>query len=166
MQRRCGSSFHACCARCRYNVGRLLRGPRGVCRTYRSFRADNRHSKGRPVVYCCQNPATALLETLVHIEMDAEDRPEHFQVLKIEGPDSIARERIEYAGLPAGWTEDIPATQAIGSSWLVSHRSLLLEVPSVLVPETWNVLVNPLHPEARQLTITDVMQHPFDTRLF
>jgi RES domain-containing protein len=36
------------------------------------------HTKGHPVVYCTLNSATALLETLVHIGIDSEDRPEHF----------------------------------------------------------------------------------------
>jgi hypothetical protein len=44
------------------------------------------------------NPATALLETLVHMEIDSEDRPERFQVLRIEGPDTLSIEEIR-----SGW---------------------------------------------------------------
>jgi RES domain-containing protein len=118
------------------------------------------------VLYCALNPATALLEILVHMEIDPEDRPERFQVLKIEGPDAVSVERLDAAALPEDWGENPTATQAIGDDWLASARSLLLEVPSVLAPETWNVLVNPAHPEAGQLKIARVYQHPFDTRLF
>jgi RES domain-containing protein len=123
------------------------------------------HTKGHPVVYCTLNPATALLETLVHIEIDSEDHPERFQVLKIEGPDSLSLERIETGSLPPDWAQDINSTQTIGDRWLSEKRSLLWQAPSVLVPETWNVLVNPQHPEANLLKITMVYEHAFDARL-
>lgn len=122
------------------------------------------HSKGHPVVYCTLNPSTALLEILVHMEIDVEDRPGRFQVLKIEGLDTLSRERIDVHALPAEWAGDVLETQRIGDRWLVEKRSLLLEVPSVLVPETWNVLVNPLHPEAQLLRITAKYDHAFDDR--
>ena len=124
------------------------------------------HSKGHPVLYCTLNPSTALLETLVHIEIDSEDRPERFQVLKIEGPDTLSRERIDVNTLPVGWPRNLLLTQTIGDSWLAETRSLLLEVPSVLAPETWNVIVNPLHRQFRQLRITALYEHPFDARFF
>jgi len=101
------------------------------------------HTKGHPVVYCTLNPATALLETLVQLEIDSEDRPERFHVLRIDGPDSLSIEKIEVDSLSPNWVEDGNATQAIGDRWLSERRSLLLQVPSALVPETWNVLLNP-----------------------
>jgi RES domain-containing protein len=118
------------------------------------------------VVYCTLNPSTALLETLVHMELDSEDRPDRFQVLKVEGPATLSLERIETDGLPTGREDDITATQVIGDQWLAEQRSLLLEVPSVLVPETWNVLVNPLHEEAKLLKIVATYEHAFDARFF
>jgi RES domain-containing protein len=124
------------------------------------------HTKGHPVLYCTWNPSTALLEILVHMEIDSEDRPERFQVLKIEGPDTLSIEKIEPGALPVNWSEDSASTQSVGDRWLSERRSLLLEVPSALVPETWNVLVNPLHPEANLLRITKTYEHAFDPRLF
>jgi RES domain-containing protein len=124
------------------------------------------HTKGHPVIYCALNPATALLEALVHIEIDAEDRPERFQVLRIEGPDTLSMEEIESSTIPTNWAEDTTFTQSLGDRWLFERRSLLLKVPSVLVPETWNVLVNPRHPEADLLKITITYEHVFDGRLF
>lgn len=124
------------------------------------------HTKGHPVVYCTLNPATALLETLVHIEIDSEDRPEHFQLLRIEGPDSLSLEKVEVGSLSPNWGEDVSTTQTIGDRWHSEGRSLLLQVPSVLVPETWNILVNPQHTEASLLQITAMYEHAFDARLF
>jgi RES domain-containing protein len=122
------------------------------------------HTKGRPVVYCTLHPSTALLETLVHLEIDSEDRPERFQVLKIEGPDTLSQERID--ALPSDWADDLGVTQSLGDRWLSEERSLLLAVPSVLVPETWNVLVNPRHMEANLLKIALTYDHAFDIRFF
>ena len=124
------------------------------------------HTKGHPILYCTWNPATALLEILVHMEIDAEDRPEHFQILKIEGPDTLSLEKIEPDALPANWQEDTALTQSIGDRWFFEGRSLFLDVPSVLVPETSNLLVNPLHSEINQLKIKRVYEHAFDARLF
>lgn len=124
------------------------------------------HSRGQLIVYCTQNPATALLESLVHMEIDSEDRPEQFQIIKIEGPDTLSHERIAGNELPLAWKTDTSITQSIGDQWLSENRSLLLEVPSVLVPETWNVLVNPQHREAAMLRVVSVYEHAFDARLF
>ena len=124
------------------------------------------HTKGHPVIYCTLNPATALLETLVHIEIDSEDRPERFQVLRIEGPESLSIEKVQADSLSPNWAEDMNATQAIGDRWLSEKRSLLMQVPSVLVPETWNVLVNPQHVEINLLKIIAMYEHPFDSRPF
>jgi RES domain-containing protein len=100
------------------------------------------------------------------MEIDSEDRPERFQVLRIEGPDSLSIEKAEVDSLPQNWAEDISITQTIGDRWLTEGRSPLLQVPSVLVPETWNVLVNPQHTEANLLTIAAIYEHAFDARLF
>lgn len=124
------------------------------------------HTKGRPVIYCSQNPAACLLETLVHIEIDLEDRPDHFQIFQISVPDRVVVERLDIASLPNGWRRNTTATRAIGDRWLASNRSLLLEVPSALVPETWNVLINPGYRQARKLKIIKVYRHPFDQRFF
>ncbi len=124
------------------------------------------HTKGRPILYCAMTPSTSLLETLVHMEIDAEDRPESFQVLKISAPKSLSRKRINPASLHSDWRTNLQSTQRIGDKWLHSARSLLLEVPSVLVPETWNVLINPQHPQFDRLRITEIFHHPFDVRFF
>jgi RES domain-containing protein len=85
--------------------------------------------------------------------------------LRIDGPDSLSIEKIEVDSLSPNWVEDVNATQAIGDRWLSERRSLRLQVPSALVPETWNVLLNPQHAEANLLKITATYEHAFDARL-
>jgi RES domain-containing protein len=59
----------------------------------------------------------------------------------------------------------MPITQGIGAKWLENRKSPLLRVPSVLVAETWNFLLNPAHPEATLFRIERSYEYPFDLRL-
>lgn len=131
-----------------------------------TYVAGRWHTKGHPIVYCSEDPSTALLETLVHIEIDAEDRPQIFQVLKIQSSAALAVERVNVKKLSSDWRTNLPLTKSIGDGWLRSLRSLLLEVPSVLVPERRNFLINPLHAQMNKLRITARYSHPFDQRFF
>lgn len=84
---------------------------------------------------------------------------------KVEGPDTLSLEKVGISALAPNWADDISIMQGVGDCWLQEKRSLLLKVPSVLVPETSNVLVNPLHAEANLLKITQTYEHPFDASL-
>jgi RES domain-containing protein len=123
------------------------------------------HNQGRPVVYCAPNPATALVEVLVHIEVESDDLPERLQYLEIEAPNTVATEIAEIDARATDWHTKIEATQAVGDEWLGSGRTALLRVPSVIVPATWNILINPLHPSAAQVRIKQIHHHPTDMRL-
>ncbi|NOT55015.1 MAG: RES family NAD+ phosphorylase [Deltaproteobacteria bacterium] len=123
------------------------------------------HTRGHPIVYCVPNPATALLEVLVHLEVALEDIPLQYRFLKIEASNNPPTERVEHDQLPQGWQSDVSVTPHLGDTWLQSKRTALLEVPSVLVPETFNILLNPLHPDAARIQIVAVVEHPFDPRL-
>lgn len=54
----------------------------------------------------------------------------------------------------------------IDDEWLASGRRAILRVPSIIVPEEWNVLINPLHPHARHIHVESQRPIQFDTRLF
>jgi len=56
-------------------------------------------------------------------------------------------------------------TRAIGDEWISTNRSSLLLVPSAVVPETLNVLLNPGHPDADRFVIAHVSEHVIDPRL-
>lgn len=123
------------------------------------------HTAGRPVVYLAESPSGALLEVLVHLEVDEAHRPTTYQLLKITAEASLSAEQIDPASLPATWTADEAATQPLGDAWLRGGSTALLRVPSALVPETANWLLNPRHPHAPQLRISAVYRTPFDPRL-
>lgn len=130
------------------------------------LRASGRwHSRGRRIVYCAPDPATALLEILVHAEIDIEDLPVSYRYLKIGLPDTLTRTRIAVDALPGDWFRDEAATRMMGDAWIGARTEPVCEVPSALVPETWNLLINPAHLDAGQIAIVDEIEHGLDARL-
>ena len=123
------------------------------------------HSRGRRIVYLAANPATALLEFMVHNELTAEQFPLRVQFLKIDLPDAATREALRRDELAADWHRQPNWSQRLGDAWLAAGRSLLYFVPSVLVPETDNILFNPAHPEVAGARILDIVRYALDERL-
>lgn len=123
------------------------------------------HTRGRRVVYCSESPAAALLEILVHLEIDVRDLPTRYRLLKLRAPDALVVEDLPAADLPPDWIEQTNRTRALGDRWLQAGRSALLRAPSAVVPETFNVLLNPSHPHAGQLEVVHVSDHAIDPRL-
>ena len=123
------------------------------------------HSRGRRIVYCAPNPATALLEVLVHAEIDAEDVPIRLRFLEIEVPDSVTVEIADVRALGTDWQRNPEMTRPLGDLWLHSGRTALLQVPSAIVPATWNVLINPRHPDSAQIRVVRIHEQALDRRL-
>ena len=111
------------------------------------------HTRGRRVVYCAQSPAAALLEILVHFEIDIQDLPVRYRLLKIEAPDDVQDESVSVDDLPTDRPERSEVTRALGDAWLAKGSAALLNVPSAIVPQTFNVLLNPAHQDAKRLVI-------------
>ena len=124
------------------------------------------HSRGRRIVYCAQNPAAALLEILVHFEIDIQDLPVRYRLLKIHAPDDVSVERVSVDQLPSEWPAKTEETRALGNAWLARNAVALLIVPSAIVPETFNVLLNPAHQDAKRVVIVQAREHSIDPRLF
>jgi RES domain-containing protein len=115
---------------------------------------------GKAVVYLADHPSTSLLEILVHV--DGPDAPISYQLLAIEAPDHIA---IGTAALPLGWEKKLDLTREIGAKFLEGGRQPLLRVPSVVMPQANNYLLNPAHPDAAAFRIMEIWRYPFDSRL-
>jgi RES domain-containing protein len=120
------------------------------------------HRAGNAVVYCAENPASALLEICAHTAAD--DVPATYTLLQIEGPD------VEVATLPEGvlppdWPGQPELTQSIGTAWLTGVSEVLLRVPSVIVPHTSHFLFNPRHVLAKEFVIIEAIDYPFDVRI-
>jgi RES domain-containing protein len=123
------------------------------------------HTQGHPVLYLAETPAGALVEVLVHLELDPAHLPRSYKLLKAAAPDDISRQEIGKADLAQNWTQDLLATRKLGDEWLRSRATALLRVPSAIVPETFNLLLNPHHPDATRVHIVFHRDYPWDKRL-
>ena len=130
------------------------------------MRASGRwHTRGRRVVYCSESSAAALLEILVHFEIYVRHLPARYRQLKLHAPEDLMIEELQ-AKLPADWLERTDLTRSHGDRWLQTGRSPLLRVPSAVVPETFNVLLNPGHQHSGRVGVVQVSDHALDPRLF
>jgi len=86
-------------------------------------------------------------------------------LLKVAVPDELVIKQLNTLA-PVDWKEHTEFTRAIGDAWLASLETPLARIPSAIVPQTWNYLLNPEHPEAKQVKVAEVIQERFDNRLF
>lgn len=122
-------------------------------------------SRGASIVYCSTNISLAVLETLCHRQKKV--MPYNRFLVRVDIPEAVWEMR-ELLDVPAGW-DALPAgamSIRTGDAWRRSMRSPLLVVPSVVVPEESNVLVNPQHPQARKVSATTIRKWIVDPRLF
>ena len=121
---------------------------------------------GYPIVYSSGSRSLAALEFLVHVPMAL--APDNLSIAEITITEKIKRESITPEGLPANW-RGYPAPEQlanIGTKWIKSKSSLLLDIPSAVVDKEVNTLINPLHPDIKHVSLAKVEKFYFDSRLF
>ena len=122
---------------------------------------------GLQVIYASTSIALACLETVVHVTGD-QGLPLRRWLVAIDVPAKHWQQRLslEPAQLP-GWDAS-PAgrsSRSLGDRWLLRQASLIALVPSVIVPEESNVLINPAHPGTGSLVATVIRPWSYDSRL-
>ena len=120
---------------------------------------------GYPVVYTSGSRSLAALEFLVHVPMAL--APENLSIVEINIQENVKRESIKENLLPSSW-RDYPAPEqlaTIGTNWIKSKSSLLLDIPSAVVDKEVNTLINPLHPDIKHVNVAIVEKFSFDSRL-
>jgi RES domain-containing protein len=123
------------------------------------------HTEGRPVVYLAESPAAALLERIVHLGGREGRLPKTYDLLEVEVGENLEIRNLD-PPVESQWKLDVEITRTLGDAWLVAAASAFARVPSVIVPRTWNFILNPLHPEASKVRIVNVTRERFDNRLF
>jgi RES domain-containing protein len=122
------------------------------------------HTRGKPVVYLSDCPASAMLEQIVHLQDGNGKLPQFYDLLRVEASDTVGvRELLQLARVD--WREHTESTQSLGDAWLASLETPLARVPSAIVAHTWNYMLNPRHPDAKQVVIAEVIRERFDNRL-
>lgn len=124
-----------------------------------ALRSGRWHERGTLVVYCSDHPSTALLEVLVHT--DFEEFPASYTLLKIACPDDLSFYTVNSDDVDFS---DLGKTQAFGNQLLRQGSLCLISVPSVVMPEARNVLINPQHKAASQIRVETSVAYPLDQR--
>jgi RES domain-containing protein len=121
------------------------------------------NSPGRRAVYASATKSLALLEVLVHLDVG---RPLPKFVAFTFEVDAKLVEVLAPRRLPRSWrtTQGLPLTQRLGDEWLASGRSLALAVPSIVVPEERNYVLNTAHPAFAKLTVGSPVRFVLDPR--
>jgi RES domain-containing protein len=122
------------------------------------------NTAGLPVVYLAASPPGALIEVLVHLELEDDELPPAFKLLRVSVPGKLDTPLLR---VPEGdaWKTDLILTRSLGDTWLKSKRSVLARVPSAILPDTFNYLLNPLHPDAARISISETQSAVLDQRL-
>jgi RES domain-containing protein len=121
--------------------------------------------KGQAVLYTSQSRALAALEFLVHLEFMTV--PEHYSMLTIELPDKLEKIQYTAANLPPDWQANPSpeSTMNIGSQWLTESPTLIMVVPSTLIAQEYNYLLNPFHERFSEVKLQDITPFQYDERL-
>lgn len=120
------------------------------------YTAGRWHRLGTPVVYFGMGAAIVVLEKLAHLNPDA--LPEDLMLAQFAGELSVED------AAPRN-VHDMDESRELGERWSKRKSSCVLRVPSVLVPEESNLVLNPTHEEAARLKWVDKRPFVFDGRL-
>ncbi len=123
------------------------------------------NSKGIDALYAADSIALAILEILVHLRDDT--LLAHYLLCRLDIPDEAIM-RLADDELPSDWRQNPPpaSTQRIGDQWLEQHLAVALLVPSTVVPQQYNLLIDPGHPDFTAIAADAACEpFPLDPRL-
>lgn len=124
------------------------------------------NNSGVKVIYLSGSLSLATLEILVHVQQDGAKIK--FVCFRVDIPERIKIDRVEASHLPKNW-RSCPAaesTRLLGSKWAKANDSVLLMVPSIIIPSEYNCLINPLHKYFSSLKISSPSPFLFDPRMW
>ncbi|HVE85501.1 MAG TPA: RES family NAD+ phosphorylase [Myxococcales bacterium] len=123
------------------------------------------NSTGQRAVYLSEHLSLAALEVLVHVSRQLAGE---YVAMALEVPDGLPIYRPGQSDLPPSWRDvQVRApTQSFGDEWLNRASEALMCIPSVLIPEEHNYLLNPDHPDAKRIKAHPPVPFSFDPRLF
>ena len=120
------------------------------------------NSAGNSMLYASSRRSLAMLEILVHWQRPIP--PPDYVVVVLFVPDTLASTHVPY--ITHDWQVEQQWSKDTGDSWLNEKKTLLMRVPSVVVPSEWNYLINSNHPDAESVKVIHIEPFQFDNRLF
>ena len=123
------------------------------------------NTKDTGVIYTSESRSLAAMEHLVHVSLT--DIPAEIKIVSIGIPDMSISKQIDPSDLPRDWRKNpAPFLLAdIGTKWVLSMESFLLRVPSAVIMNEFNILINPTHPDMKSVNIVKVESFVYDERL-
>lgn len=122
--------------------------------------------RGTAVVYTSESLSLAALEFFVNLDTDLS--PRNLVAVAANLPEDLRIERIVLGDLPRGWRR-YPAPeilQDIGMAWVAGGTTAVRSVPSAVIPEERNYLLNPVHPEFKRIRLGEPQPFHFDPRIW
>ena len=121
--------------------------------------------RGTPMLYTGSSRALTVLEYLVHFKIKPSSVPLAFAVFEV--PDDLAVETLTFDKLPKSWRDFPHSTEVskIGQSWVETSQTAVLAVPSVLIPQEFNFLLNPSHQDFSAIILKATEDYAYDPRL-
>lgn len=121
------------------------------------------NSPGLALVYTSCSISLSLLELLIYQTSYEEIMINN--LMRIEVPDAFIQS-LSANSLKSNWQHDIDYCRFIGNEFLQNNNSLLLKVPSAVIPDEYNILINPGHSAFEKCALISSGIFEFDTRLF
>jgi RES domain-containing protein len=120
---------------------------------------------GVAVVYAATTPELSAMEKLVHLSRSTKHPA--MTLVAIDVPDDAGVFQPGLDALPARWNDqtNFQACQQFGNDWIRRGSDLCMLVPSIIVPESRNAVLNIAHPRFGEVTATAIRAFQFDTRL-
>jgi RES domain-containing protein len=124
------------------------------------------NSLNTKIVYATETRALATLEVSVHLDL-SEDLPNDRYFVEIEIPDDITILEVQLQDLLDSWDAKPPSssTQTIGDDFVLYNEAAILKVPSSIIPQEFNYLLNPNHKDASRIKVVSKAKMRFDSRL-
>lgn len=124
------------------------------------------NSVGIEMIYTANNRSLAMAEVAVHFTLAT--LPEDYVMMTVFIPDDISLQKLNISDLPEKWNVfPYPvSTQKIGDKFIIEKKYCVLQIPSVVTPGDYNLLINPHHADFTGIKIVKVEKFPFDNRIF
>lgn len=117
-----------------------------------------------PMLYTAEHISLAVLEMLVNTHFN--DYNIELDLVYIQLPEALPITEIKLGKLKDNWQQDVAYTRFIGDEFILQNNAPLLKVPSAIIKDEHNFLVNPLHTDFKKIKIQKSISFWPDKRLF
>jgi len=123
------------------------------------------NNAGQKVIYTASSRSLACLEIIV--QANRQIKTAQFRTMVVYAPDNSSVQQVNISQLSVEWNQTVFSEEckAIGSEWFLKKKDLLLRVPSAVIPDEFNYVINILHPDFKSIKLVDVLPFYFDKRL-